>query len=114
MINAKEARELAITSDNHINGCCDQIGIKISEFAKHGHRELILDTEFPYDPEYKINKPVYLPAEFTNQQKRIKDILEKNGYNVKIIEVEHSGRGGLGCMDDDPQPFSTWHIRISW
>jgi hypothetical protein len=114
MITAQKAKELADTSDNNIENYCEMIGVVIEQAAKLGKRSLLLDESFHSSETYKVTKPAFYPADFNDVQRRIKKKLEENGFFVKIIEQKHDGRGGLGCMDEDPQPFSTYHIKVSW
>lgn len=116
MISAKEARLLSQTSRTAILRHLDNIGLEIERVAKLDNSEIILDRSFPYTHEYKVEKKDYRLAELTEFQLLLKKELESPElqYSVTMIEEKHDGKGGLGCMDDDPKPFSTYHIRIRW
>jgi hypothetical protein len=116
MINAKEARQLVETSKEVMTKRLDRIGEKIEDAAKLGKSEIVLDHALPHDEVYKVNKKDFYPAELTEVQRLLKKELEAYplSYIVSVIEQKHDGRGGLGCMDDEPVPFSTWHIKVSW
>lgn len=116
MISAKEARALVQTSDEVMTKRLEQIGVEVEKAAKLGKCSVILDDALPYDPFFRIEKRMCGPAGLNEAQRCLKQKLEdpKLGYMVGIIEQKHDGRGGLGMTDDDPEPFSTWHIRVSW
>lgn len=114
MITAQEARNIFETSEEFMTKRLKDISEKIVEAAKLSKREIILDYVLPYDSLYKVDKLAYHPAAFTEPQILLKKELEKVGFAVRLTEQKHDGKGGLGCLDDDPQPFSTWHIKVSW
>jgi hypothetical protein len=116
MISAKDARILVQQSEKNIKDHCDRIGKKIEEASSLGISKLVLDNAFPHTPEYRINVGVYAyrTPDLTPFQKTLKAELEKYEYMVKVVKVDHDGRGGLGVCDEDPEPFSTYHIQVSW
>jgi hypothetical protein len=114
MITAKEAKRIVLESDANVNLHCELIGKEIEKAAQDGKLKIVLDFALPHRPEFRVEKRDFHDPEFTSFQRRIKDELEKNGFMVKIITVDHDGRGGLGNCDDDPQPYKTYHIQVSW
>jgi hypothetical protein len=116
MITAHQARVLVQSSEQMLLKRLEDIGKKIEEAAKLGKNHIILDHVLPYEPEFKVIKPDYQPPQLTSVQQLIKNELQspKIGFSVSVVEQKHDGKGGLGNMDDDPKPFSTWHIRVGW
>jgi hypothetical protein len=116
MITAHQARILVQTSSQVMTKRLEDISKKIEEAAKLGKTSIILDHALPHDNFYKVEKRDYQPVELTEAQRLLKKELEfpNIGFGVKIVEQRHSGQAGLGATDDNPKPFSTWHIQVSW
>ena len=116
MITAHEARLLVQTSQQLQTKRLNEVSQKIEEAAKLGKNSILLDNVILHDPFYRVEKRDYQPAQLTEPQRLLKAELEspKIGFSVKIVEQKHDGVGGLGSMDQEPQPYSTWHIQVGW
>jgi hypothetical protein len=114
MINAKEAKRLADEAENNVVNHCEKISVAIEKAAREGAHTIKLDNVFHFEPLYKVEKKPFYSPTFTSFQQKIKDKLTSEGFVVKIVSVQHDGRGGLGCMDDEPHPYTSFHIQIGW
>jgi len=116
MITANEARLIANTSQIKISEMLEEIGKVIEEKSALNIRSIYLDHELPDRGEYKLDNDMFRAPNLTPIQAIIVDALKcyPLEYCVAIIVEEHDGRAGLGSIDDDPKPFSTYHIKVSW
>lgn len=114
MITANEARTLVEISAEVTELRLEKISEKIKAAANLGKNALVLDNAFPYDNFYKVHKSNYYPAALTEAQRLLKQNLEANGFSVAVIEEKHDGKGHYDTLDDDPKPFSTWHMSVRW
>jgi hypothetical protein len=117
MLTAKEARERTqqsvVVLDKMLKRICEAIGLA----ADNGKSELILDYALHNDQELKIVDRWghgTSNSNLTPFQLSIKRELEKLFYNVTVVAEQHDGKAGLGMMDDDPKPFTTYHIKVRW
>lgn len=117
MLTAKEARERTQQSVVVLNKMMERICVAIELAADNGKSEMLLDYALYNDPELKIVDRWghgTCNSNLTPFQLSIKHELEKLLYNVTIVAEQHDGKGGLGMMDDDPKPFTTYHIKVRW
>ena len=114
MITAAEARKLVQESDENITRHLKRITDKVEEYAKLGKSSFYLDFALPYELNtYDVKDFPYHAPEFSPVQLLIKAGLEKLGYSVKIEEYISTG-GGFKCMEENPEPVKTYHIKVQW
>jgi hypothetical protein len=85
----------------------------IEKEANLGKREMVLDWCIHHVPEFTIDIPPYSSPELSPVQRVIRDKLKSLGYTVDVFQHTSEG-GGLSCMDDDPKPVKSYHIKVRW
>jgi hypothetical protein len=112
MITAKQARENADLSDANVTNQVELLCHEIEKLSKEGARKY--HPVNGYHNFFDIGKYDFRPAEYTKVQRLVKAELEKLGFTLRIVTEQHDGKGGLCQLNDDPKPFTTHKVEISW
>jgi hypothetical protein len=114
MITAREARELAQSSEAAIKLVTDQIDLKITGAASLGKYTLDLDEAMSYDNRFEPLSRAFHSPEFTPWQRLVKQELESAGYSVSIKSKTVTIGGGLGSMEEEGRDEERPYIHVSW
>jgi hypothetical protein len=114
MITAQQARENAELCDTNVTKQVQMLCNEIEKQSKEGARKYRPGTGFCHNEFFNIDKYAYRPAEYTKVQRLVKAELEKLGFTLRIVTEQNDGKGGLCQLDDDPKPFTTHEVEISW
>ena len=111
--SASDARKAVANSEALFNQRYGMIFAAIEKEANLGKNEMVLDWCIHHVPEFTINIPPYSSPQLTSIQQVLITKLKSLGYTVDVFQ-HISERGGLGCMDDNPEPVKSYHIKVRW